>query len=733
MTDNQPLVSVVINTYNRLNVLKTALEALRYQDFGQFEVIVVNGPSTDGTAEYVKSFSDIKYGECPELNLSLSRNIGIAMASGRYIAFLDDDAIPEPEWLSRLLEAFGTNASVAAVGGFTKDPSGMSFQCKRIVCDRLDNVKIDDFNELIQYPYCFRFPSVMGCNCMFNREKLLSIGAFDEQYDYYLDETDVCARLVDAGYTVEDAPKAFVIHKYSPSPLRDNRKIPLDWTKIIKNTVYFINQQRSVLGDSTCDDGIQSTVASRTSEMAWYRDSKCITESEYAQAVATIQDGLNQGQRDSARGRRLLISEATLAHNRRQPIPFKCKMPDGRRLVVALLVDQYPPKILGGIGRFVHQTAVGLAKLGHQVHVITTTDLSYDTVDFEDGVWVHRITMKQYPDHLLKRDTCACDFHMPRMNQLYSYYEELQKIEERVHVDIVESPIWDCLGFYAMLDSRFNTIVTLQSCMKSVFTDPLTMPPEVRQYMQLEHETLVRCRNIMPISNAIMKQLESYYDVDLGSRSTVVNLGLADLAEGFVPESRTDARVEILFLGRLEHRKGIDILLETVPSICEKHPNAFFRFAGDNRILVPGKSYTYEQQFFAAPGNEKYREKVCFEGAVSEERLRQLYAQCDIYVSPSRYESFGLIFLEAMMFAKPVVGCNVGGMPEVIGPNGEAGFLAQPGDVASLRDCLDRLVGDEDLRKRMGAAGRARYEKHFTVDMMVQNTLAYYRQILERE
>src|SRR6202011_6048084 len=90
---------------------------------------------------------------------------------------------------------------------------------------------------------------------------------------------------------------------------------------------------------------------------------------------------------------------------------------------------------------------------------------------------------------------------------------------------------------------------------------------------------------------------------------------------------------------------------------------------------------------------------------------------CDVFVAPSRYESFGLIFLEAMMFAKPVVGCRAGGMPEVIA-DGITGLLAEPGDTASLRACLERLVDDPALRGRMGAAGRRRYEERFTPDRM---------------
>jgi len=91
-------VSIIINTYNRANSLSNALSSLKFLNYSKFEVIVVNGPSTDNTGKVLKKFgNDIKIGNCSERNLSVSRNIGIGIAAGEIVAFLDDDAIPEPE------------------------------------------------------------------------------------------------------------------------------------------------------------------------------------------------------------------------------------------------------------------------------------------------------------------------------------------------------------------------------------------------------------------------------------------------------------------------------------------------------------------------------------------------------------------------------------------------------------------------------------------------------------
>jgi glycogen(starch) synthase len=103
-----PTVSIIVNTLNRDEMLRKVLESfqwLKYQ--GQFEVIVVNGPSTDNTEEVIESWADkICAAKCGAANLSASRNIGIGLAKGEVVVFIDDDAYPEPEWLVQMVEPF---------------------------------------------------------------------------------------------------------------------------------------------------------------------------------------------------------------------------------------------------------------------------------------------------------------------------------------------------------------------------------------------------------------------------------------------------------------------------------------------------------------------------------------------------------------------------------------------------------------------------------------------------
>ena len=720
-------VSIVINTYNRALYLDRALSSLYYLDYEDFEVVVVNGPSTDNTLEVIKKYEkDIKVGYCPEANLSMSRNIGIAMASGEYVAFMDDDAIPEPNWLNVLLTGF-TDESICAVGSDVYNPTGKAFQCRELITNRFG---CDVKERPIPIPYSFVFERIAGGNSIYKKDLLLKVGGFNEQYDYYLDETELCARILDCGYLVKYIPNAFIHHKFAPSYYRDKRRVVLDWSKIVKNTVYFIKSYEHVCGQKIVQEQIELVRFQRQQDSSEAYKSGAITKTEYQTCLKTIEEGISQGLKDYARGYDLFITDECLKKHQStyKKFPAYILKLKEKKLNIVYFVNDYPPRLEGGIGRFVHALAKSVAFHGHQVHVITQSPYHTDTVDFENGVWVHRITMKHYPSHMLLDLPFNSKYvSVPRLEKLYSYYEELIKIHNKYAVDIVQTPIWDCLGYYALLDKRFTNIVSLHTTMMSVWKDINPKPEEVLFYLDLEKDMLKRADYLLSNSKAIEQTINSYYDNVCEGKTHLVPHGLPDISDKIVCDKKTD-KIEILFLGRLEHRKGIDILLQSIPELCDKYPNLIFRFIGNDQILIPNRDITYKENFLSNPENKKYQSQMIFEGVVDEKRLKEAYASCDIFVSPSRYESFGLIFLEAMMFSKPVIGCNVGGMPEVI-IDGVTGFLSEPESAKSLTNCLMKLIEDEKLRKKMGVAGRKRYEEKFTEHIMSKNMIDFYHQI----
>jgi glycosyltransferase involved in cell wall biosynthesis len=209
----------------------------------------------------------------------------------------------------------------------------------------------------------------------------------------------------------------------------------------------------------------------------------------------------------------------------------------------------------------------------------------------------------------------------------------------------------------------------------------------------------------------------------------MVPLGLPDLAQRDVAASPAPSPDEtnVLFVGRLEPRKGIDVLLEAVPSVLAACPGVTFTIAGQD-APVPGGRRTQVEQF-TATADPAVAQRVRFAGRVDDDELARLYQACDIFVCPSRFESFGLILLEAMMFRKPTVAVRVGGMQYIV-EDGETGLLLDAADATALSDAIIALARDPELRQRLGNQGRLRYEERFSQEAMVEGVVQYYRQLI---
>lgn len=184
--------------------------------------------------------------------------------------------------------------------------------------------------------------------------------------------------------------------------------------------------------------------------------------------------------------------------------------------------------------------------------------------------------------------------------------------------------------------------------------------------------------------------------------------------------------LKVLYVSRLEKRKGALTLIEAIPKVLKKFANVEFIFIGRDRPHAP--NCRYFKDFFLEKFKE-FSDKVHFLGYLSDAELNKYYLESDIFIVPSVYESFGLIFIEAMSYCKPVIGCQAGGIPEVIS-DGITGFLVPPFDSESLAIKILKLLNDEDLRKKMGLHGRRRVECMFNRDKMARNTVEFYKEVI---
>jgi glycosyltransferase involved in cell wall biosynthesis len=184
---------------------------------------------------------------------------------------------------------------------------------------------------------------------------------------------------------------------------------------------------------------------------------------------------------------------------------------------------------------------------------------------------------------------------------------------------------------------------------------------------------------------------------------------LERLASSAAAAPPDEDRPELLTVSRLwaeEHRKGVDHALVAFSRLAARHPRALYRIVGK------GSDKPRLQALAASLG---LQDRVLFEEDLGDVELADRYRRCSVFVLPSGQEGFGIVFLEAMRFAKPCVGGRAGGAPEAV-DDGRTGLLVDFLDAAALEATLDRLLGDPGLRSRLGEAGRRRVLEEFTYE-----------------
>ncbi len=182
-----------------------------------------------------------------------------------------------------------------------------------------------------------------------------------------------------------------------------------------------------------------------------------------------------------------------------------------------------------------------------------------------------------------------------------------------------------------------------------------------------------------------------------------------------------DGKLNILYLGRIEPRKGLKYLLQAIPQIRAHYPNTRFIIGSDG----PKRAY-YEQQV-----RQRGWQDVIFTGRLNDKDLPRYYASCDLFCAPSTgSESQGVVLLEAMASNKPVVASNIDGYRGVI-RDGIDGILVAPRNSEALAWAICRLLGDATARQAMGTSGRERAWE-FSWPRIASRIVEYYQTLIEQ-
>ena len=247
-----------------------------------------------------------------------------------------------------------------------------------------------------------------------------------------------------------------------------------------------------------------------------------------------------------------------------------------------------------------------------------------------------------------------------------------------------------------------------------------------RVYPMVDRMVLRRADALIANSHAFS---ESANLERLGRPIHVIPHGL-DLGQ-FEPDAHTRPRAAgdlvIGMVGRIHPIKGQSVFLRAAAEIASAHPQCRFLVVGET---APGTGAQYKRELDRLLDEGNIRDKVTMTSAAFGE-IPQVLAGIDVFVAPSLVEPFGLSVLEAMAMARPVVASRVGGLPEVVGDDGQCGQLVAASDPQALAQTLNTLIESPSLRDRLGKNARQRVVDLFDRRLMVQRTYELYHALAQ--
>jgi glycosyltransferase involved in cell wall biosynthesis len=410
---------------------------------------------------------------------------------------------------------------------------------------------------------------------------------------------------------------------------------------------------------------------------------------------------------------------------------------------IVMLVYEFPPRIIGGLGTYAGEISQQLVKLGHDVTVVTMNDGKLPTRETWHGVEVHRpahVDLTESLPALVHEDLRKWGRGLQFFSDVFAYnviaasrvVNELVPKEDK-KVDIISAHDW--LSVVAGASCKRELKVPLVFHVHST-EHGRTMGGGSPVVNALESTGVSTSDVVVTVSYAMRDELLSLgfpeqkirvcydaVDADKYDPSKIRKEEVRRLREQY---GLTEGDKMILYVGRLTAVKGVDRLVSAMPRILEKVPNAKLVIVGlgDLQDYLAGLVYSVGVGDHATLRTE----------FISEEERILHYAVCDVAVFPSLYEPFGIVCTEAMSMGKPVIvgASGVSGLREQViasGPD-QTGLHVNPHDPNDIAWAVTSILTDQGLAKKMGENARKRVLQMFTWEEAAKSLVRTYEDVL---
>ena len=387
---------------------------------------------------------------------------------------------------------------------------------------------------------------------------------------------------------------------------------------------------------------------------------------------------------------------------------------------ILMLTWEYPPRIVGGIARVVHDLSKGLIKDGHEVTVITYREGNLPYFEDDKGVKVYRV------DNYMINPNNFIDWIMQMNFNLLAKANEI--IDKEGKFDVIHAHDWLVAYAAKSLKNSYDipivaTIHATEAGRNSGIHD------ETQRYINDTEWMLTYEANEVIVNSNYMKcELQRNFGLPFEKINVIpngVNLTMYSGIErdyGFRRNYASDNEKIILYAGRLVYEKGVQYLIGAMPKILQNYHDAKLVIAGKGGMIDELKA----EVDHLGLGN-----KVYFTGYMDHKSLCKLYKCADIAVFPSTYEPFGIVALEGMLAGNPIVVSDIGGLNEIV-EHGVNGMKSYAGNSNSIADSILTLLFDHKLCNEISKNAKAKVKELYNWTKIAQDThFAYQKAICE--
>ena len=388
-----------------------------------------------------------------------------------------------------------------------------------------------------------------------------------------------------------------------------------------------------------------------------------------------------------------------------------------------MLSWEYPPRVVGGLGRHVAALSRTLARQGHDVHVVTRDHPDAPAEEVLEGVHVVRVS--EAPPVIPFDDLVP--WVLAFNNRVTA---AAMKVLRTHDVDVIHAHDW--LVAYAAAGVKdawdLPLVATVHATEYGRHQGWLPGPMN-KLIHQIEWWLTYEARRVITCSQYMHDQVADIFAKPAATLDVVPN-GV-DVRDFALPDDEVaafrrdlapaDTNV-VLFAGRLEYEKGVQTVLDALHGLRER--------VGPTEFLIAGVG-TYSEELRRKVDELDLAEHVRFTGFLEDHELRLHYAAADVAVAPSIYEPFGLVAVEAMACGTPVVVGDTGGLREVV--SGGHGLTFTPQDAAHLTEVLARVLSDGQLAAELTARGRDRILARYDWAGVARATVDVYERTIREE